>query len=107
MDRKKYRTIEAYEDADARMCIVKQLGELLLADIGGVVSDKDYNTVQKALKKIDEVCVYAKENMFADFPDLDEKYNRLFCCSKVTDKPCNEVDVEQIALAKDMVVYFF
>lgn len=81
MDRKKYRTIEAYEDADARMRIVKQLGELLLADIGGVVSDKDYNTVQKALKKIDEVCVYAKKNMFADFPDLDEKYNRLFCCS--------------------------
>lgn len=102
MDRQKDRTIEAYKCAGAKMRIVKQLGAVLLRDMQGMVSDKDYEKVKNALGKINQVSAYANTHMFEDFPDLDEQYAKVFC-GNVTDEPNSPVDAEQIALAKEIV----
>lgn len=102
MDRQKDRTIEAYKCAGAKMRIVKQLGAVLLRDMQGMVSDKDYEKVKNALGKINQVSAYANTHMFVDFPDLDKQYDNVFY-GNVTDEPNNPVDAEQIALAKNIV----
>lgn len=102
MDRQKDRTIEAYKCAGAKMRIVKQLGAVLLRDMQGMVSDKDYEKVKNALGKINQVSAYANTHMFEDFPDLDKQYDNVFY-GDVTDEPNNPVDAEQIALAKEIV----
>lgn len=106
MDRQKDRTIEVYKCAGAKMRIVKQLGAVLLRDMQGMVSDKDYEKVKNALGKINQVSAYASTHMFVDFPDLDKQYDNVFY-GNVTDEPNSPVDAEQIALAKEIVKSIF
>lgn len=106
MLQKKNRTIDEYKRAGAEMRLLKNLGTKLAVDISKVVSAADYEKLSRALNRIDEVCSHAEDNMFRDFPQLDNQYVDVFY-GNVSDFPRNQVDEEQIALAKKVADELF
>lgn len=101
MLRKKDRTIDEYKQAGAGMRLFKELGAKLAVDMSGVLSAPDYDKLFRALRRIDEVCSRAEDNMFHDYPKLGNEYLTVFYGS-TGGKPRNAVDEEIISRAKQV-----
>lgn len=101
MLRKKDRTIDEYKQAGAGMRLFKELGAKLAVDMSGVLSAPDYDKLFRALRRIDEVCSRAEDNMFHDYPKLGNEYLTVFYGS-TGDKPRNAIDEEIISRAKQV-----
>lgn len=98
--RKTERTMERYMKSGAMMRLYKTLGAHLLAEISAVVSAADQEKMMRAMKRIDEVCSNAEDNMFRDFPQLPDQYIDVFYGS-TKNKPLRDLDAEIIALARE------
>lgn len=95
------RTMEQYKLAGAEMRLLKTLMSKTLVDCSCVLSAADQDKLTRACGRIREVCSHAEDNMFHDFPDLNNDYIDVFYGGTST-KPRNTVDEEQIALAKQV-----
>ena len=99
MLQKKDRTIDEYKRAGAEMRLFKELSAKLGVDLSEVLSAPDTDKMYRALRRIDEVCSRAEDNMFHDYPKLGNDYLSVFYGS-VGDAPRNAVDEEIIEVAK-------
>lgn len=99
MLQKKDRTIDEYKRAGAEMRLFKELSAKLVVDLSKVLSAPDFDKMHRALRRIDEVCSRAEDNMFHDYPKLGNDYLSVFYGS-VGDTPRNAVDEEIIEVAK-------
>lgn len=78
MDRKNNRTLDKYKYVGAKMCLCKELVASLVVSSYAVVSASDSRKLTKAFTLINEVCSNAEDNMFRDFPELDNSYVAVF-----------------------------
>ena len=100
------RTMEKYLLAGARMRLYKTLGTKLVNNISGVLSKEDQGKLIVAMKRIDEVCSKAEDNMFRDYPDLSNEYVDVFYGS--TDLSLrNDVDRQVMAIARKVADELF
>jgi len=106
MLKKNERTLDEYKKAGARMRLYKTLASKLYVAISHVVSAKDQDKLDRAIRRIDEVCSNAEDNMFRDFPDLGNEYIDVFY-GATNSALRNSVDEEIIALAKEAVNELF
>ena len=95
------RTMEQYKLAGAEMRLLKSLMGRTIVDASCVLTAADQDKLMRTLDCIDEVCSHAEDNMFNDFPTLNNDHIDVFY-GDVNDKPRNSVDEEQIALAKQV-----
>lgn len=100
MINKKERTIDVYKQAGAEMRLFSELGGRLAIHISQVLSAPDTDKFMRALRRIDEVCSRADDNMFHDHPEISNEYMDVFY-GAVSGKPRNAVDEEVIARAKE------
>ena len=98
MINKKERTIDVYKQAGAEMRLFSELGGRLAIHISQVLSAPDTDKFMRALRRIDEVCSRADDNMFHDHPEISNEYMGVFY-GAVSGKPRNAVDAEVIARA--------
>lgn len=103
---RKERTIDVYKNAGAEMRLFKSLGSKLVVDISKVLSASDQDMLMRALRRVDEVCSRAEDNMFRDYPKLPREYIDVFY-GDVRIEPRNKVDEELIGLAKKVCNEFF
>lgn len=103
---KKNRTIELYRRAGAGMRLLKCVAGQVLMDVSGVLSSPDQDRMMRAIGVIDQICSRAEDNMFHDFPELSNDYLAAFY-GDISDEPRNEVDREQIELARKVVDELF
>ena len=96
---KKMRTVEKYMNAGALLRLYKTLGARLLAEISGVLSSTDTDRMMRAMRKINEVCSNAEDNMFRDHPQLSDQYMDVFY-GIIQKEPRNDVDREVTMLAR-------
>jgi len=78
MIQKNQRTMDVYENAGAAMRLLKTLGTKAAVDVSLVLSSADTDKLLRALRKIDEICSRAEDNMFADHPELSSEYTDVF-----------------------------
>lgn len=100
MINKKERTIDVYKQAGAEMRLFSELGGRLAIHISQALSAPDTDKFMRALRRIDEVCSRADDNMFHDHPEISNEYMDVFY-GAVSGKPRNAVDAEVIARAKE------
>lgn len=98
---KKERTIDEYKQAGAEMRLFKELSAKFMVDLSKVLSAPDTDKLYRALRRIDEVCSRAEDNMFHDYPKLGNEYLSVFYGS-TSNEPRNAVDEEVITTAKKM-----
>ncbi len=97
---KKYRTMERYKKAGAKMRLFKTLGVKMITEISSVLSAADRYKLMCAMDKVDEICSKAEDNMFRDYPQLTGEYIDVFYGA--TDyEPRNDVDREIIEMARE------
>lgn len=101
MINKQERTIESYKQAGAVMRLTKSLIDQLVVDISPLLLAKDQDRLLKAMNIIDEVSSHAEDNMFKDYPQLNNHYIDVFY-GNVSDEPRNEVDKTIIEMAKEV-----
>ena len=106
MRRKSERTMETYMKAGAEMRLFKSLGTKLAVDISSILSASDQVKLLRALKKIDEVCSEAENNMFRDHPELPDSYTDVFY-GNIDGKPRNDVDEKVISIAREVADELF
>ena len=97
---KQQRTMEEYMKAGAGMRLVKTLGVKVVTEVSKVVSSADADKLMRAMRKIDEVCSNAEDNMFRDHPELSNQYLDVFYGS-IDGEPRNDVDNSVINMAKE------
>lgn len=96
---KKERTLDLYKRAGSEMRLFKSLSADLMADISRVLSASDTDSMIRALRRIDEICSKAEDNMFRDYPNLGADYTNVFY-GCVSEEPRNKVDAEIIERAR-------
>ena len=60
------------------MRLVKEVPERTLVDISEVLSAPDQDMLNRAIGKIEKVCLRAEDNMFRDYPRLSDKYRKIY-----------------------------
>lgn len=75
---RKERTIDVYKNTGAEMRLFKSLASKLVVDIFKVLSVSDQDMLMRALRRVDEVCSRAEDNMFRDYPKLSREYIDVF-----------------------------
>lgn len=83
------------------MRLAKSLIGQLVVDISPVLLAKDQDKLLKAMNTIDEVSSHAEDNMFKDYPQLNNHYIDVFY-GDVGNEPRNEVDKQIIGNAKEV-----
>ena len=91
MIQKNQRTMEIYEEAGAKMRLLKTLGTKTVTAVSRVLSAADTDKMLRALGKIDEICSKAEDNMFADHSELSSEYTDVFYGASDS-RPRGEVD---------------
>lgn len=88
------------------MRLLKCVAGKVLMDMSGVISSVDQDRFSRAIELIQQVGSNAEDNMFHDFPELSNDYIDVFY-GEVDDEPRNEVDREQIELARKVADELF
>ena len=94
------RTTEVYMRVGAKMRLYKTLGAALTAEIGKILSKKDLESLFQAMKRIDEVCSRADDNMFRDHPEITDEYRDVFYGS-TNREPVGSLDRRMISMARE------
>ena len=103
---KSNRTIDEYKRAGAAMRLFRSVAGKALVDVSGVISSRDQDLLERAINIIEDICSHAEDNMFHDFPELPNDFIDVFY-GEVDDDPRNEVDREQIELARKVADELF
>ena len=103
---KSNRTIDEYKRAGAAMRLFRSVAGKALVDVSGVISSRDQDVLERAINIIEDICSHAEDKMFADFPRLPNDFIDVFY-GEVDDDPRNEVDREQIELARKVADELF
>ena len=103
---KSNRTIDEYKRAGAAMRLLRSVAGQALVDVSGVINSRDQDVLERAINRFEEVCSHAEDKMFADFPRLPNDFIDVFY-GEVDDDPRNEVDREQIELARKVADELF
>ena len=103
---KSNRTIDEYKRAGAAMRLFRSVAGKALVDVSGVISSRDQDVMERAINIIEDICSHAEDKMFADFPRLPNDFIDVFY-GEVDDEPRNEVDREQIELARKVADELF
>lgn len=77
-----------------------------MVDVSGVINSRDQDVLERAINIIEDICSHAEDKMFADFPRLPNDFIDVFY-GEVDDEPRNEVDREQIELARKVADELF
>ncbi len=75
-------------------------------DVSKVLPTKDVDRLLNMMRKIDEICAKADDNMFRDHPDLSNDYLDVFY-GGLGSEPRNSVDRKVIGLAEETVRELF
>ncbi len=94
------RTIDTYMKAGAEMRLYKNMGVRLSVDISKVLSAADQDKLANAMRRIDEICSKAEDNMFHDHPELSDQYVDVFY-GNLEDEPRNDVDARVLDIARE------
>ena len=103
---KSNRTIDEYKRAGAAIRLLRSVAGKALVDVSGVISSRDQDLLERAINIIEDICSHAEDKMFADFPRLPNDFIDVFY-GEVDDEPRNEVDREQIELARKVADELF
>lgn len=102
---KKNRTIEDYKRAGASMRLLKAVLTEAYMACSEVLSAKDCDKFEVAIRRVDTICSKAEDNMFRDFPELSDQYVDVFYGTP--DTCTTEVDKEQIGIMLGLVKGLF
>jgi len=102
-----HRTIDDYKKAGAWMRLLKGvLSETWIA-CSRVMKAKDYDKFRTIENKINSLCSKAEENMFNDYPTLNNDWLNCFY-GDVGYSPLREgVDTDQVELAQKLIKELF
>ena len=106
MKNKKERTLELYKKTGAEMRLMKTLSKKMASDVSLVLSASDKDKLGKALSIIDDISSKAEDNMFRDYPELEDEYINVFFGS-FNSEPKNKVDAEIIKIAQTTAYEIF
>ena len=81
------------------MRLYKTLGVKTLVELSSVISTADQDKMERAMRRIDEVCSNAEDNMFRDHPKLGGEYLSVFY-GETFGSPRDAFDEKMIGLAK-------
>lgn len=96
---KKYRTIDDYKKAGAKMRLFKYLGVMLYSDLIKIMNKSDLKIFSQVQDRTEAVCSRAEDNMFDDFPDISDDYLNVFY-GHIDSSLRDEIDEEINKLAK-------
>lgn len=102
----KNRKLDDYKMAGAWMRICKAVIANTWTKCWSVLSAKDCRMFDAAERRISALCSRAEDNMFMDFPDLDNEALDIFYGSPDTD-PRTDTDREQIKIMQEFVMKIF
>ena len=88
---KKQRTIDRYIKVGAEARLLKTLSVQFCIDIASVITKRDLHRLNRAREIIGSVCSNAEDKMFADHPELDDAFNKVFCGCTDTE-PVDDLD---------------
>ena len=106
MMRKNKRTIDAYMKAGASARLYKEARSKFIEDVSKVLPMKDVDRLLNMMRKIDEICTKAEDNMFRDYPNLSNEYLDVFY-GGLGSEPRSGVDKKTIGLAKETAQELF
>lgn len=100
------RTMELYKKAGAEMRLFKTLGANLAVDIAPLLKAEDRDRLDRIFEILSVVCDKVDASMFADYPELDHKYNKVFY-GTTCQEPRDDLEKELFALAMEAVGELF
>ncbi|MGN1114371.1 MAG: hypothetical protein ACI4RC_04545 [Oscillospiraceae bacterium] len=106
MINKKDRTLELYKTSGALMRLFKSVASELIVNISAVLKAEDTDKLIKLIDKIESLSSTAENNMFKDYPGLNNEYIDVFYGS-LKGKPKNKLDEEIIQKAKELSKQLF
>lgn len=101
MRSKQERTMERYMKVGAEMRLLKSLIARLITNTGSILLKPQQHKLMRAMDKVRQTCSLAEDNMFRDYPDLNNHYIDVFY-GNVANEPRNEVDKKIIEMAKEV-----
>lgn len=101
MFNKKERTIDHYMKLGAEARLLKTLGSKFWADIATVIPKHDLHRLDRALEIIKDVCCKADGRMFADHPELDNAFTKVFF-GATDSKPRDDLEQSLLAIASEV-----
>ena len=78
MFNKKERTVDQYMKVGAEARLLKTLSSKFYVDLASVLPKRDLHRLNRVFDIMTEVCSRADDRLFADHPELDNAYTKVF-----------------------------
>lgn len=100
------KAINVYKRLGAKLRLLKRIESDLEIEVRQVLPKNKCSSLSTIRKKIDKVCSDFDDQMFHDFPEIDNSYTHVFY-GDIVNAPRCEVDKEVIEEAKRLCNGYF